>query len=115
LINIEDEAEMENESSRSRNSSENAGLANFLGLEASLDAVLPEAVDNSALVGADSTSNSTGTGSIEREEEITVRLAGLVTQILPNGNMVIYGRQEVVVNFEKRILQIDGVIRPNYP
>jgi len=55
---------------------------------------------------------STGTGSIEREEEITVRLAGLVTQILPNGNMVIYGRQEVVVNFEKRILQIDGVIRP---
>jgi len=112
LINIEDEAEMENESSRSRNSSENAGLANFLGLEASLDAVLPEAVDNSALVGADSTSNSTGTGSIEREEEITVRLAGLVTQILPNGNMVIYGRQEVVVNFEKRILQIDGVIRP---
>jgi len=104
--------ECENESSRSRNSSENAGLANFLGLEASLDAVLPEAVDNSALVGADSTSNSTGTGSIEREEEITVRLAGLVTQILPNGNMVIYGRQEVVVNFEKRILQIDGVIRP---
>ena len=112
LINIEDEAEIENESERTRSSAENAGLANFLGLEASLDAVLPEAVDNSNLVGADTDSSYAGAGSIEREEEITVRLAGLVTQILPNGNMVIYGRQEVVVNFEKRILQIDGVIRP---
>ena len=69
-------------------------------------------MDPSDLIDLGSTSNSTGSGSIEREEEVTVQLAALVTQLLPNGNMVIHGRQEVVVNFEKRILEIDGVIRP---
>ena len=111
-VNIDDEAELENETSRSRSSSENAGLPALLGLEQSLDQVLPDAVDSDNLTEFGSDSNSTGTGSIEREEEVTVQLAALVTQILPNGNMVIHGRQEVVVNFEKRILQIDGVIRP---
>lgn len=112
LINIEDEAELENGSSRSRTSGEDAQAGALLGLEGNLNAILPEAVINTDLIDFDSTSNSTGTGSIEREEEITVRLAALVSQILPNGNMVIFGRQEVLVNFEKRILQIDGVIRP---
>ena len=77
-----------------------------------LGRVLPQAVDPTNLIDFDSNSNHTGTGSIEREEEIEVTLAALVTQVLPNGNMVIQGRQEVVVNFEKRLLKIDGVIRP---
>ncbi len=111
-IDIDDEAQLENETSRTRANSEDADLPAFLGLEAALDQILPEAVDNTDLTDLQSSSNSTGTGSIEREEEVTVQLAAIVTQILPNGNMVINGRQEVVVNFEKRILQIDGVIRP---
>ena len=84
-----------------------------------MDRVLPEAINdatsgllNPDLLAFDSDSSHTGTGSVEREEEINVQLAALITQILPNGNMVIHGRQEVLVNFEKRILQIDGVIRP---
>ena len=103
VINIDDEAELENESSRTRSSNEN---------EQALGQILPEAIDNTNLVDFDSDSNHTGAGSVEREEEITVQLAALITQILPNGNMVIRGSQEVLVNFEKRILQIDGVIRP---
>jgi len=112
LVNIDDEAELENETERTRNSSENAGLDNFLGYETALGDVLPESVSNSDLVGVDADSTHTGEGSIEREEEVTVQMAATVTQILPNGNMVIYGRQEVRVNFENRILQIAGVIRP---
>lgn len=112
LIDIEDEAEMENETERTRSAGENAGLNTLLGYEQALDRVLPEAVNNTDLVNGTADSNFNGSGSIEREEEVSVKLAALVTQILPNGNMAIHGRQEVRVNFEKRILQINGVIRP---
>ncbi len=112
VISISDEAEMDNASSRSRQSSESAGLDSLLGYEQSLDRLLPEAIDNTDLIDAEADSTHSGEGSIEREEEIEIQLAALVTQILPNGNLVIYGRQEVRVNFEKRILAIDGVIRP---
>lgn len=119
MIDITDEASMENESARSRSSNENANLGRLLGLEQSLDKILPEAVNgaggalNPQLADFGSTSGSSGNGSTEREEEVSLEVAALVTQILPNGNMVITGRQEVRVNFEKRILQIQGVIRPS--
>lgn len=112
LVDINDEAELENESSRTRSSNENADLPALLGYEQALDRLLPQAIDNTNLIDFDSDSNHTGTGTVEREEEVRVQLAALVTQILPNGNMVINGKQEVLVNFEKRILQVDGVIRP---
>jgi flagellar L-ring protein precursor FlgH len=119
MIEIADEAQIDNETSRSRTSSEDANLSRLLGLEQNLDSVLPEAVNDAAtgllnpsLSDFGSTSNHSGTGTTEREEEIDVKMAAIVTQILPNGNMVISGRQEVRVNFEKRILQLDGVIRP---
>lgn len=112
LIEIQDKAELDNESERKRASSEDAGLGNLLGYENSLGAILPETVDNNNLIGMDADSSHNGSGSIDREEKIEVKLAALVTQILPNGNFVINGSQEVRVNFEKRILTVDGVIRP---
>lgn len=112
LIDISDEAELENETERTRSSSEDAALPALLGYEQALDRVLPEAIDNTDLTEFGADSSHAGSGSVEREEEIEVKMAALVTQILPNGNMVIHGKQEVLVNFEKRILQIDGVIRP---
>ena len=111
-IDIDEEAKLENESERSRTASENAGLDAFLGNELELAEIFSEGIDNTNLVGADSTSRSTGSGSTEREEEVRFQLAATVTQILPNGNMVIQGRQEVRVNFEKRILELAGIIRP---
>lgn len=112
MIDIQDEAQLENETERSRNANESAGLNSLLGYEAALDQILPEAVDNTDLVDAGTTSSHSGEGSIEREEEITLEMAATITQVLPNGNFVIYGKQEVRVNFENRILQIAGVIRP---
>jgi len=111
-IDIKDEATMENDSKQSRSSNEKAGMNSLFGLEKSLDRVLPQAVDNTDLADFGSDSSHSGSGSIEREDEVKLRLAALITQLLPNGNMVIHGKQEVLVNFEKRILQIDGVIRP---
>jgi flagellar L-ring protein precursor FlgH len=111
-IDIQDKAELDNESERTRESGENAGLGALLGYEADLAAILPDTVQNNALVGAAADSNFKGEGTIDREEKIQMKLAAIVTQILPNGNMVIEGRQEVRVNYEKRILELAGVIRP---
>lgn len=112
LIEIDDEAQMENETERKRSSEENAGLNSILGYEASLNRILPQAVNNASLADFGADSNHKGEGSIEREEKIEVKLAALITQILPNGNFVLRGSQEVLVNFEKRVLTVDGVIRP---
>lgn len=119
LINISDEAELENETSRSRNASEGLDTPALLGYANELDRIFNEDItdengvlQNTNILDTTSNSNHTGSGTTEREEEITVQLAAIVTQELPNGNLVINGRQEVVVNFEKRLLLINGIIRP---
>ncbi len=112
VINISDSAKVNNATKRSRANSENAGLPNFLGLESQLSKVLPEAVDPSALVAASSDGSSAGTGSVDRKETVELTVAAVVTQVLPNGNLVIEGRQEVRVNFEVRELLVAGIVRP---
>lgn len=111
-IEITDKAEVTNATTRSRNTSENADLSGFLGYEGSLSKILPNTVDPQALVELGSRSNTQGSGSVDREEKINLTVAALVTQVLPNGNLVIQGRQEVRVNNEVRDLYITGVVRP---
>ncbi|MFQ6017282.1 MAG: flagellar basal body L-ring protein FlgH [Kiloniellaceae bacterium] len=112
IIEIEDQATISNTTSRSRTNSEEADASSILGYEASLGQVLPEAVDPTSLIDLGSESLSSGSGSVNRGEDINLRIAALVTQVLPNGNLVIAGRQEVRVNFEVRELQVVGMIRP---
>lgn len=111
-IAIDDSASINNSTSSSRNSAEDAQLPSLLGLEGRLDRVLPDAVDPGNLIDFGSTSNTSGSGQITRGEEIQLRVAAIITQVLPNGNLAIYGRQEVRVNYEARDLEIAGVIRP---
>lgn len=112
MINIQDEAELENKTERTRSGTEQIGVPNMLGLESKLGKFLPEAVDPTNLVGTNSDHRTTGDGSIEREEQVNLKLAAMITQVLPNGNFIIRGQQEVRVNFELRELTLDGVIRP---
>jgi flagellar L-ring protein precursor FlgH len=112
VIAIDDGAQISNTTQRSRTNAENASASSFLGYEASLGAVLPEAIDPTNLVDLDSSTSSQGAGSVNRDESIDLRVAALVTQVLPNGNLVIAGRQEVRVNYEVRELQVVGMIRP---
>ena len=111
-INIDDSAQLANATSRNRTTGENLGIPNVLGFETKFAKVLPNAVDPSNLFTANSKSNSTGTGQVKREEAINMTVAAVVTQVLPNGNLVISGHQEVAVNFEKRELYIGGIVRP---
>ena len=87
-------------------------MDNFLGYEAALGKVLPEAIDNTSLASLGSTSSSAGTGTVDRKETIDLTVAAVVTQVLPNGNLVIAGRQQVRVNYEVRDLEITGIVRP---
>jgi flagellar L-ring protein precursor FlgH len=112
LIDISDKGKLENSSERSRGSSESAAMPALWGTETKLAQVLPEAVDptNLAELGADSSFK--GDGTIDRKETIELKLAATITQVLPNGNLVIKGSQEVRVNYENRVLNLAGVIRP---
>ena len=112
VIQIDDQAKISNTTQRSRSNAEDAAAGSFLGFESQLDNILPDAVDPTSLVDLASNSNSSGAGSVNRDESIDLRVAALVTQVLPNGNLVIAGRQEVRVNYEVRELQVVGLIRP---
>lgn len=72
---------------------------------------MPNAVSPARLIDLDSSTSNRGAGTVNRDETIELKIAAAVTQMLPNGNLVIFGRQEVRVNFEVRELQITGVIR----
>ena len=112
LVAIADEAELENRTIRSRDNSEGMGLPQLLGLQASYPRLFPAGIDPSRLVEASSTSGVNGTGQIRRNESVTLRVAATVSQVLPNGNLVVTGRQQVRVNSELRDLTVGGVIRP---
>ena len=112
IIDLEDSAKINNTTSRGRTANEDASLNAFLGYESSLSRVLPEAILPGNLIDGDSKSTHKGEGKIERDEAIEFKIAAIITQILPNGNFVIHGRQEIRVNFEVREMQIAGVIRP---
>jgi flagellar L-ring protein precursor FlgH len=111
-INIADNAILDNSSTRSRSGAESLGIPNFLGIESKLDKVLPGSPNPSSLVNANSASNSAGAGNTSRSEQINTTVAAIVAAVLPNGNLLIRGRQEVRVNFELRELLISGIVRP---
>ena len=71
-----------------------------------------QTVTGASSVSTNSTNSNISTGSTKRNETMTLRLAGTVTQVLPNGNFVVSARQEVRVNSELRALQVSGIVRP---
>ncbi len=108
-VNITDQANFANETQRSRTSTEDSGITAFLGsnLLTGKTTALP-----GRLLTDDATNAYNGKGSIQRQESLTTNIAAVVTQLLPNGNLVVEGKQEIRVNFEKRELIVAGIVRP---
>ena len=107
-VTIADSGQISNTTSRSRNNSDSANLTNFFGLETG---ITNSGMDPKNLVNMGSATSNVGAGSVNRSEAVNLTLAALVTQMLPNGNMVISGHQQVKVNAEMRDLEITGVVR----
>lgn len=111
-IAISDSATIANKTTRTRTNTEDASATNFLGYESTLSRILPTNINPAALIDLDSSNKTEGDGNITRGETINLKIAAVVTQRLPNGNLALQGRQEIQVNYEVRELQIAGVIRP---
>src|SRR5215471_15052873 len=107
-VNITDQANFANESQRSRKTTDDSGITAFLGSSLlSANSLLP-----GRFLTADSNSSYDGKGSIVRQETLQTNVAAVVSQLLPNGNLVVEGKQEVRVNYEKRELIVAGIVRP---
>jgi flagellar L-ring protein precursor FlgH len=108
-VNLNDKAAIANETQRSRDNKEDSGIDNFFGKS---KIPLMNAPLGSRIFTADSNSSSDGKGSVNRSEALITNVAAVVTQTLPNGNLVVEGKQEVRVNFEIRELIVAGIVRP---
>jgi len=109
-VNITDQANFANETQRSRSATEDSGITAFLG--SSLFGQRAQSVLPGRFLTADSTMGTDGKGTITRQETLQTNVAAIVTQVLPNGNLVVEGKQEIRVNYEKRELIVAGIVRP---
>src|SRR5208282_2900248 len=109
-VNINDTAEFQDQTQVTRSATEDSGITNFLGANTIVNpakAILP-----GSIITTDSNTQSNANGSINRQDQLVTNVAAVVTQVLPNGNMVIEGKQEVRLNSEMRELLVAGVVRP---
>ena len=115
-IQIDDEATLSNATARTRDGSRSIGAPTLLGYENKLSNILPgisaDQLPSGDVVDLNSTASAGGSGSIDRAESIKLKVAALIVRALPNGNLVVAGRQEVMVNSELRELRVAGIIRP---
>lgn len=115
-LTIADDAQFSNETSRSRRADDGLGLDAMLGFQTQLDKILPSSDRNPLepenLVAASSRMRNEGSGEVQRNEKINMSVAAVITGVLPNGNLVIQGKQEIRVNFEVREIVVAGIARP---
>jgi flagellar L-ring protein FlgH len=109
-VNINDTAEFQDQTQITHTATEDSGITNFIGANTipnQAKAILP-----GRLLSADSNSQSNANGTINRQDQLVTNVAAVVTQMLPNGNFVIEGKQEIRLNSEMRELIVAGVVRP---
>ena len=109
-VNINDTAQFQDQTQLSRTSTEDTEITNFIGANTignAAKAVLP-----GSILTASGNSQMNGQGNINRNDQLLTNVAAVVTQLLPNGNMVIEGKQEIRLNTEVRELIVAGVVRP---
>ncbi|MBH68609.1 MAG: flagellar basal body L-ring protein [Rhodospirillaceae bacterium] len=107
VVAIEDDAQLDNRTRHDRSASDDFDIGGLLGFSPPKPAI---PVDN--FLNYSSKMANDGRGRINREETVNLRIAAVVTQRLPNGNLVLFGRQEIRVNYEVREVVIGGIIRP---
>ena len=96
------------DSSLAKESSGSASLLSFFGL----DSKLPSFIDPTSLINSRSGSDFQGGGATTRVGELTANLTARVSEVLPNGDLVVEGVREMAINGDRQILVLTGVVRP---
>lgn len=112
VIDIDERAEISNASSRSRSGDESLSIPSLIGIPQRINEILPDGATLDPAVSTSSSSNSSGNGTVRRNEKFSLRVAATVVDVLQNGVLSIQGSQEVRVNFELRELLVSGYVRP---
>ena len=92
-----------------RTSNTLAGITNFFGLESN---TYPSSLTPDKLINANTQNNFEGSGETTRTGSLTATITARVVDVLPNGNLAIEGKREVVINDEKREILVQGIVRP---
>ena len=112
-IEIDDSAQVDNRTERARDSTDESNISAGFGIDTLIGKNLPSPLSLTPGLNASGNQTTTGQGRINRSERIELKVAAVVVDILPNGNLIIQGSQEVNVNYELRDLQISGIVRPH--
>lgn len=112
VIEINDSAEISNNTSRGRSGSSSMEVPQFFGIPQAIDRRLPGGLAIGSGIETSNSSSFSGSGSVRRNEKLMLRVASTVVERLPNGVLRIDGRQEVRVNHELRELIVTGYVRP---
>jgi len=105
MISMDDKAKLDNKTDRSRDSQTkfNADyLADLFNWSSTGQVDL----------NTNSQTSTKGAGKIDRTEEVKFSVAAVVVDVLPNGNLLISGSQEMRVNYEMRVVNVAGIVRP---
>ncbi len=113
-IKIVDNSTASNKASltTSKKTTMNMGIDNFLGFEKELGSKVNDSFDSGSMIGANSNNSNQGAGESKRETKLSTYISARVIEVMSNGNLVIEAKKEVMVNKEKQIAVLSGIIRP---
>ena len=96
----------------SKNSEIEAGIPNFYGYMTALQAK-NKYLNKDKMIEAKLANKFKGEGTSDRSGQVTASIGARVTEVLPNGNLAIYGRRDMTVNNERQYITVSGIIRPD--
>ncbi len=112
-VKINDKLQFNNQTEGKRTTADSAAAPALLGATNKIIKFLPGLTPKPTdLLDVTGNLDVKGTGTVSRQDILTTQVAVLVTQMLPNGNMVIEGKQEITMNKDVREVAVKGVIRP---
>lgn len=111
-IDLKDSAEIDKDFDAKRTTKNSLSVANFYGYEKYLPDIFPSTVDKNHLTNVNTSGDVESTGNQKkREDSLKIELAATIIQQLPNGNLVIQGRQDVRIGGELKTVDLKGIIR----